>query len=85
MENNETEQKRQRRIMEHKNRLRELSDSIKRYNICIIGVPEEEERKGYRKFEEIIANNFPNLRKETSKSRRHREFPTKADQHQDIL
>ena len=45
MEINEAEQKRERRIMEHKNRLRELSDSIKCNDICIIGVPEEEERE----------------------------------------
>ena len=42
MENNEAEQKRERKIMNHKSRLRELSDSIKHNNIHIIGVPEEE-------------------------------------------
>ena len=45
MENNEVEQKRERRIMDHKNRLRELSDSIKHNDIHIIGVPEEEQRE----------------------------------------
>jgi len=43
VENNEAEQKRERKILDHKSRLRELSGSIKHSNICIIGVPEEEE------------------------------------------
>ena len=46
--------------------LRDLWDNIKRNNICIIGVPEGEEReKGPEKiFEEIIVENFPNMGKE---------------------
>ena len=45
---------------------RVLWDNIKRNNIRIIGVPEGEERqKGTEKiFEEIIVENFPNMRKE---------------------
>ena len=47
--------------------LRDLWDNIKCTNICIIGVPEGEEReKGPEKiFEEIIVKNFPNMRKKT--------------------
>ena len=38
---------------------------IKRTNIHVIGVPEEEKKKGYEKiFEEIIVGNFPNMEKE---------------------
>ena len=46
--------------------LRDLWDNIKTTNICIIGVPKGEEReKGPEKiFEEIIAENFPNVGKE---------------------
>ena len=46
--------------------LRELWDNIKHTNIRIIGVPEGEEReKGTEKiFQEIIAENFPNMGKE---------------------
>ena len=43
--------------------LRDLWNYIKRMNIRIIGVPEEEEKKKrYEKiFEEIIVENFPNM------------------------
>ena len=52
--------------MQHKNRLRELSDSIKCNNIHILGVPQEEERKETENLcEEIIPEKFPNLRKQT--------------------
>ena len=46
--------------------LRDFWDNIKRNNIQIIGVPEEEEKKkGPEKiFEEIIVENFPNMGKE---------------------
>ena len=40
-------------------------DNIKHTNIWIIGVPEEEKKKGYEKiFEEIIVENFPSMEKE---------------------
>ena len=45
--------------------LREFWDNVKHTNICIIGVPEEEREKGLEKnFEEVIAENFPNIGKE---------------------
>ena len=58
MENNEDE-KRERKILDHECRPREWSDSINRNNICIIGIPAEEEReKGAEGlFEETIAEN----------------------------
>ena len=45
---------------------RDLWDNIKCTNICIIGVPEGEEREEEREkiFEEIIAENFPNMGKD---------------------
>ena len=45
--------------------LRDLWDNIKNTNIQITGVPEEEEKKkGSEKiFEEIIAENLPNVGK----------------------
>ena len=67
MENNEAEKERESKAKEHEIRIRELSDSLKRNNIRIIGVPEDEERvKGVEGLcEKIIAENFPNLGKET--------------------
>ena len=45
--------------------LRDLWDNIKCTNIRIIGVPEEEKKKGTEKiFEEIIVENFPDMGKE---------------------
>ena len=47
-------------------RIRELSDAIKRNNIHIIGIPEEEEReKGAEGvLEQIIVENLPDLGEE---------------------
>uniref|UniRef100_A0A8D1G564 L1 transposable element RRM domain-containing protein n=1 Tax=Sus scrofa TaxID=9823 RepID=A0A8D1G564_PIG len=63
----DTEQKREKRLKTNEESLRELRDNVKRTNIHIIGVPEREEReKGTEKiFQEIIAENFPNMGKES--------------------
>ena len=55
------EQKIEKRLKRNKDSPRDLWDNIKCTNICIIGVPEGEERnKGPEKiFEELIAENFP--------------------------
>ena len=46
----------------YKSTSRELSNIIKQNNIHIIGIPEGERGKGTENlFEEIIAENFPNL------------------------
>ena len=51
--------------MKTEDSLRDLWDHIKHTNIQIIGVPEEaEKKKGYEKiFEEVIVENFPNMKK----------------------
>ena len=66
MAKEELEKKRDKKIQECEGRIRELSDAMKRNNIHIIGIPEEEEReKGAEGvFEQIIAENFPDLGKE---------------------
>ena len=64
IENNEAEKKREVKAKEHDLRIREISDSLKRNNIRITGVPEEEERE-IGACEQIIAENFPNLGKDT--------------------
>ena len=59
------EQKREKRLKANKESLREHWDNVKCTNIHIIGVPEGVEReKGPEKiFQEIIAQNFPNMGK----------------------
>ena len=75
---------------EHDLRIREISDSLKRNNMRIIGGPEEEEREiGVKGLcEQIIAKTFLTWGKtQTSKSRRHRGPPldsTKTDHQQGI-
>ena len=61
-----SEQNIEKRMKRNEDSLRDLWDNTKPTNIRIIGVPEGEEReKGPEKiFEEIIAENFPNMRKE---------------------
>ena len=61
------EQNKEQRMKRNEVSLRDLWDNIKCPNIHLIVVPEGEEReKGPRKiFEEIIAENFPNMGKET--------------------
>ena len=58
--------KNRKRIFLNEDSLRDLWNSIKYANICIIGVLEGEEReKGWEKiFEEIIVKNIPNVGKE---------------------
>ena len=60
------EQNKIKRMKRTEDCLRDLWDNIKRTNIWITGVPEEEKKKkGYEKiFEEIIVENFPNMKKE---------------------
>ena len=49
MEITDAEQKREKRLKTNEESLRELWDNVKFTNICIIGVPEGEEREGDRK------------------------------------
>ena len=59
------DQNKVKRMRRTEDSLRDLRDNIKCTNIQIIGVPEEEKKKGYEKiFKEIIVENFPNVEKE---------------------
>ena len=65
VEMNESERKKQKRIKRNEGNLRDLQDNIKRSNIQIIGVPEEEDKKkDHEKILEIIVENFPKMGKE---------------------
>ena len=62
---NTAEQNKEKRMKRIESSLRDFWDNIKHINILIIGVPEEEKKKGSEKiFEEIILVNFPNMGKE---------------------
>ena len=54
------------RIQKNEDRLRNLQDIFKCYNIRIIGVPEgeEEDQEVENLFEQIMKENFPHLAKE---------------------
>ena len=65
MEITTAEQNKEKRMKRTEDSLRDLWDNVKCTNIRIIGVPEEEKKKGTEKiFEEIIVENFPNMGKE---------------------
>ena len=54
--------KKKRRIKRSENNLRDLWDNVKHSNIRIIGVPEEDKKKGPEKIlEEIIVEKFPKM------------------------
>ena len=63
---NEAERKKEKRIKRNEDNLRDLWDNVKRPNIQIIGVLEEEDKKkGHEKIlEEIIFENCPKMGKE---------------------
>ena len=63
-----TEQNLEKGIKGNEDSLRDLWENIECTNIHIIGVPKGEEgEKGHEKiFEEIIAENFPNIGKKNS-------------------
>ena len=64
--NMQPEKNEETRIRKNEERLRNLQDILKRSNIRIIGVPEEEEeeQKIENLFEQIMKENFPSLAKE---------------------
>ena len=63
VEINESERKKEKRIK--RNNLRDLQDNMKHSNIRIIGVPEEDKKKGHEKLlKEIMVENFPKMEKE---------------------
>ena len=63
---NKAERKKEKIIKRNEDNLRDLWDNVKRPNIQIIGVPEEEDKKkGQEKIlEEIIVKTFPKMGKE---------------------
>ena len=63
----DAEQKREKRLKRNEESLRELWDNIKCTNIRIVGMPEGEEREKETEkiFQEVIAQNIPNMERES--------------------
>ena len=58
-------QREKKRIKINEDNLRDLWDNVKCPNIQVIGVPEEDKKKGHEKIlEEIIVESFPKMEKE---------------------
>ena len=66
VEINQAERKKEKRIKRNEDNLRDLQDNMKCFNIQIVGVPEEEnKKKGHEKIlKEIIIENFLKMGKE---------------------
>ena len=63
--NTQNEQEKEKRLRKNEEGLREMQDNMKRNNIHIIGIPEEEEEQGIENlFEKLMMENFPNLMRE---------------------
>ena len=66
VEINVSEREKEKRMKRNEDNLRDLRDKVKRPNIRIIGVPEEEDKKKDHEkiLEEIIVENVPTMGKE---------------------
>ena len=64
--NSQKEQEKEKRLRKNEEGLREMQDNMKRNNIHIIGIPEEEEEEqGIENlFDKVMMENFPNLMRE---------------------
>ena len=80
--NTQKEQEKEKRLRKNEESIREMQDNMKRNNIRIIGIPEgEEEEQGIENlFEKVMMENFPNLVRESHKSRNHRESQARGTQ-----
>ena len=58
VEINESERKKETQIKRNEDNLRDLWDNVKCPNVQIIGIPEEDKKKGHEKILEIIVENF---------------------------
>ena len=91
MENTQSGQQTENQIKKkHESHIRDLWDNIKWANLCIIGIPEGEEKENEIEniFEEIIAENFPSLKETDIKIQEAQRVQTSWTQtgpHQDIL
>ena len=81
MEITQSGQQTENQMKKHESNIRDLWDNIKQANLCIIGIPEgEEKEKGIENiFEEIMAENFPNLKDTDIKIKEAQRAPNKLN------
>uniref|UniRef100_A0A8D1G682 L1 transposable element RRM domain-containing protein n=1 Tax=Sus scrofa TaxID=9823 RepID=A0A8D1G682_PIG len=81
MEITQSGQQTENQMKKHESNIRDLWDNIKQANLHIIGTPEEEEKeKGIENiFEEIMAENFPNLKDTDIKIQETQRAPNKLN------
>ena len=91
MAKRETEEKRDRQLKDQEDRLKEINDSLRKKNLCVNAVPDgaKRDRGPEYVFEQILAENFPNLGRETGIQiqeieRSPPQKPIKTVQHLDI-
>ena len=68
-------------MKKYESNVRDLWNNIKWANLCIMGIPEgEEKEKGFENiFEEIMAENFPNLKETVIKIQETQRAPNKLN------
>ncbi len=81
METTQSGQHTENQMIKYESHIRDLSDNIKQDNLCIIGIPEgEEKEKGIENiFEEIMSENFPNLKETDIKIQEAQRAPNKLN------
>ena len=62
--NTQKEQVKEKRLRKNGEAIREMQDNMKRNNIHIIGIPEEEEQGRENLLEKVMMENIPNLMRE---------------------
>ena len=77
-------------MKKHESNIKDLWINIKKENLCVIVIPEgEEKEKGIENiFKEIMAENFPNLKDTDFKIQEAQRAPNKLNPnrpHQDVL
>ena len=81
MEITQSGQQTENQMHKHESTIRDLWDNIKWANLCIIGIPEgEEKQKGIENiFEEIMSENIPNLKDTDIKIQEAQKAPNKLN------
>ena len=79
MEITQTGQQTENEMKKYENNIRELWDNIKQANLCMIEIPEgkEKDKRIENIFEEIMAENFPNLKDSDIKIQEAQRAPNK--------